>query len=66
MWYVGLAGVPNRADTAGYATVKLQPTRKLPPTRGSTLVMFVRARNQTDNLLAGVATRRLVPGAGGG
>jgi hypothetical protein len=59
--YSRLAGAPEvRTDTAGYATVRLQPTRKMPLSRGSALVMFVRARNQTDNLLAGVATRRLV------
>jgi hypothetical protein len=59
--YSRLAGVPEvHTDTAGYATIKLHPTKKLPLTRGGALVMFVRARNQTDNLLAGVATRRLV------
>jgi hypothetical protein len=59
--YNRLAGAPEvRTDTSGYATLKLHPTNKLPLRRGATLVMFVRARNQTDTLLAGVATRRLV------
>ena len=46
-------------DTAGYATIVVHPTSALPLRRGA-LVMFVRARKQGDNLLAGVSTRRLV------
>ena len=48
-----------RTDTAGYATITLRPTAKLSLRRGA-VVMFVRARKQSDNLLAGVSTRRLV------
>lgn len=43
----------------GWATIQLFPTR-LMPLRRAALVMFVRARKPGDNLLAGVATRRLV------
>ena len=47
-----------RTDSAGYATITLRPTARLP--RRGALVMFVRARKQGDSLLAGVSTRRLV------
>jgi hypothetical protein len=59
--YGRLAGAPEvRTNTAGYATLRLRPTEQLPLGRGSSLVMFVRARSETGNLLAGVSTRRLV------
>lgn len=46
-------------DGTGWATITLSPTRAMPLRRGA-LVVFVRARKQGDNLLAGVSTRRLV------
>ncbi len=46
-------------DSTGWATVTLSPTAALPLRRGA-LVVFVRARKPSDNLLAGVSTRRLV------
>jgi hypothetical protein len=59
--YNRLAGAPEvRTDTAGYATVRLHPTSKLPLGRGSALVVFRPGRNESGNLLAGVSTRRLV------
>jgi hypothetical protein len=47
-------------DASGWATVTLQPTARMPLTRGGALVVFVRARKPGDPLLAGVSTRRLV------
>ena len=47
-------------DSSGWATVTLQPTAKMPLTRGGALVVFVRARKPGENLLAGVSSRRLV------
>jgi hypothetical protein len=44
----------------GYAQLQLAPTAQLPLRNGYYIVMFVRARKQGDNLLAGVSTRRLV------
>ncbi len=46
-------------DTSGYATIVIRPTSAMPLHKGS-LVMFVRARKQGGNLLAGISTRRLV------
>ncbi len=46
-------------DNAGYVTITLRPSARLPLRRGA-IVLFVRARKQSDNLLAGVSTRRLV------
>ena len=58
--YGWIAKAPEvSTDTSGYATIAVRPTSALPLRRGS-LVMFVRARKQGDNLLAGVSTRRLV------
>jgi hypothetical protein len=44
----------------GWAQMQLAPTARLPLRNGFYIVMFVRARKQGDNLLAGVSTRRLV------
>jgi hypothetical protein len=44
----------------GYAQVQLSPTAQLPLRNGYYVVMFVRARKQGDDVLAGVSTRRLV------
>jgi hypothetical protein len=44
----------------GYAQMQLSPTAQLPLRNGYYVVMFVRARKQGDDLLAGVSTRRLV------
>jgi hypothetical protein len=40
--------------------MELRPTARLPLRNGYFIVMFVRARKQGDQLLAGVSTRRLV------
>jgi hypothetical protein len=48
-----------RTDTNGWATVVIRPTRLLPLQRGA-FVIFVRARVQGQDLLAGTSTRRLV------
>jgi hypothetical protein len=47
-------------DMEGWATIQLAPTARLPLRNGYSIVMFVRARKQGDDLLAGVSTRRLV------
>jgi hypothetical protein len=66
---VFVLGVPyNRIGQApeqttnmeGWAQMELRPTARLPLRNGFFIVMFVRARKQGDNLLAGVSTRRLV------
>jgi hypothetical protein len=52
---------PEQAtDMEGWAQVQLAPTARLPLRNGYSIVMFLRARKQGDNLLAGVSTRRLV------
>ncbi|HVD26339.1 MAG TPA: hypothetical protein VNB86_10130 [Gaiellaceae bacterium] len=57
-WINAPAEVTTNVD--GYATVQLQPTTRLRLVRGGSMVMFVRARKQGDDLLAGISTRRLV------
>jgi hypothetical protein len=47
-------------DMDGWAQVQLRPTARLPLRNGFFITMFVRARKQGDDLLAGVSTRRLV------
>jgi hypothetical protein len=49
-----------QTDGAGWATVVLTPTARMPLARGGALVVFVRARKPGEPLLAGVSTRRLV------
>jgi hypothetical protein len=47
-------------DMNGWAQIQLRPTARLPLRNGYYITMFVRARKQGDDLLAGVSTRRLV------
>jgi hypothetical protein len=49
-----------RTNVDGYAEIQLQPTTRLRLVRGGSMVMFVRARKEGDDLLVGVSTRRLV------
>lgn len=49
-----------RTDIDGWASVTIVPTRNMPARRGTSLVMFVRARAEGQSLLAGSSTRRLV------
>jgi hypothetical protein len=49
-----------RTNVDGYAQIQLQPTTRLRLVRGGSMVMFIRARKEGDDLLAGVSTRRLV------
>jgi hypothetical protein len=44
----------------GWAQIQIQPTARLTLRNGYFIVMFVRARKEGDNVLAGVSTRRLV------
>jgi hypothetical protein len=53
-------GAEVRTDMNGWATVTVVPTRNMPARRGTSLVMFVRARAEGQSLLAGSSTRRLV------
>jgi hypothetical protein len=47
-------------DMNGWAHLRLTPTARLPLRNGYYITMFVRARKQGDDVLAGVSTRRLV------
>jgi hypothetical protein len=59
--FARLGAVPEaRTDVNGWATVQLTPTARLPLRNGYLLTMFVRARSEGGDLLAGVSTRRLV------
>jgi hypothetical protein len=59
--YNRIGQAPEQAtNTEGWAQIQLAPTARLPLRNGFYIVMFVRARKQGDNLLAGVSTRRLV------
>jgi hypothetical protein len=49
-----------RTAMDGWVTLALRPTRNMPLGRGNALVVFVRARVDGQNLLAGSSTRRLV------
>jgi hypothetical protein len=47
-------------DMEGWAQLQFSPTARLPLQNGYSIVMFVRARKQGDDILAGVSARRLV------
>jgi hypothetical protein len=49
-----------RTGLDGWATLTVTPTRNMPLTRRGALVMFVRARVESQSLLAGSSSRRLV------
>jgi hypothetical protein len=49
-----------KTDVNGWATFQLTPTARMPLRNGYFLTMFVRARKEGGDLLAGVSTRRLV------
>jgi hypothetical protein len=57
-WITATQEVTTNVD--GYATIQLQPTTRLRLVRGGSMVMFVRARKQGDDLLSGISTRRLI------
>jgi hypothetical protein len=57
-WISPVQEVATGAD--GFATIQLLPTTRLRLVRSGSMVMFVRARKQGENVLAGVSTRRLV------
>jgi hypothetical protein len=49
-----------KTNVDGLVTIQLQPTKFLRLVRGGSMVMFIRARKEGDNLLAGISSRRLV------
>ena len=49
-----------KTNVDGLATIQLQPTTRLRLVRGGSMVMFIRARKEGDNILAGISSRRLV------
>lgn len=49
-----------KTNVDGLVTIQLQPTTRLRLVRGGSMVMFIRARKEGDNLLAGISSRRLV------
>jgi hypothetical protein len=57
-WVQG--GTEVRTAQDGWATITVTPSAKLPIHRGHALVMFVRARVEGQDVLAGTSTRRLV------
>jgi opacity protein-like surface antigen len=50
----------TKTDVNGWATIQFTPTARMPLRNGYFLTMFVRARKEGGDLLAGVSTRRLV------
>ena len=50
----------TKTDVNGWATFQFTPTARMPLRNGYFLTMFVRARQEGGDLLAGVSTRRLV------
>jgi hypothetical protein len=50
----------TKTGVDGWATIQLAPTQRLTLRNGYYLTMFVRARKEGGDLLAGVSTRRLV------
>jgi hypothetical protein len=49
-----------KTNVDGFAQLQLQPTRNLRLVRGGSMVMFIRARKEGDDLLTGISSRRLV------
>jgi hypothetical protein len=47
-------------DGTGWVTFQMRPTRRLSFASSGSIPMFVRARKQSDRLIGGVSTRRLV------
>ena len=59
--YQQFSGAERATDRSGWATITLTRQRFFPATpRQQHLVVFVRARNPSENLLGGVSTRRLI------
>jgi hypothetical protein len=54
------ASAETTTGTDGWASVTMTPTRRLPLAKGATLAVFVRARKPDEDLLKGVAARRLI------
>lgn len=50
----------TKTDVNGWATIQFTPTARMPLRNGYVLTMFVRARKDGGDLLAGISTRRLV------
>lgn len=59
--YSRIGATAERAtDMDGWAQIQLRPTARLQLRNGFFITMFVRARKQGDDVLAGISTRRLV------